>query len=420
MSTHKHSSWDESRRNDPVDPSSRAARLRRFIRSSAPGVRSAAQTLTRQWPKRGAMRVREKFIFALQAAIAAALALLIAENVFGHENAFFAPMAAVISLGVSAGRRTRRTFELTLGVAVGIGIGDVVIGLIGGGYWQVSLVVFLGIIIASFVDKGVIVATQSANTGVLIATLIPPGSEDTWGRMIDALVGGLLGILVMALIPNSPLRPARHVMSELLAKAALVLDDVATGMKRMDYGLIEEALQQARGTQAAVNNMLNQAGGGAEMVAVSPLYWNAKRHTRTMNRTLGPVDNTMRNTRVLARRAVVMVSDGVEPTPAMHSILSELANEIGHLSAVFSEGGTRGTRRESVEIPEIVRNLQRLAGQCTLDVAEGTGLSGTVVLAQIRSIIVDTLEVCGYSHESAMAALAPTVESPSVPPEVWD
>ncbi len=383
------------------------------------GVRAAARALAPIAPIRGALRTRETLIFAIQAAIAAGLALWVADHLGSHEQTFFASIAAVICVGVAGGRRLRRTFELALGVAVGIGIGDFVISHTGTGYWQVALVVLLAITAATFVDRSQVVAMQAATTGVLIATILPPSEGQTWVRMIDALVGGAVAVVVMAIIPNSPLRPARRMMSVLLAKAALVLDEVAVGVDERDAERIRSALQEARGTQGQINTLLDSADGGAEMIAVSPLYWNARRHNETMERQLAPVDNMMRNTRVLARRAAVLIADGVEPHEDLGLLLHALANEVGHLSEVFAQGGTRGSRSQTVEIPEIARSLQRLAARTPLSVAEGTGLSGMVVLAQIRSIIVDLLEVCGWSNESAKASLAPTVESPDVPPEVW-
>jgi uncharacterized membrane protein YgaE (UPF0421/DUF939 family) len=56
-----------------------------------------------------------------QSAIAAGLAWYLAHDVIGHSRAFFAPIAAVIALGVGVANRPRRVVELTLGVAVGIG-----------------------------------------------------------------------------------------------------------------------------------------------------------------------------------------------------------------------------------------------------------------------------------------------------------
>lgn len=403
---------------EPLDPQRPAlGRLRHLVRRS-PGVKAAATSLRRIAPVKALLRVRETLIFAIQCAIAAGLALWIAEGVIGHEQAFFAPIAAVISLGVTGGRRTRRSFELVLGAAVGVGVGDLVINFIGSGYWQVSVVVLAAILAGTFVDRAGSVAIQSASTAVLIATIIPPGTTGALDRMVDALVGGLLGIVVLAVIPNSPLKAARREVSTLISKASLVLDDVAAGMEAHDVEAISEALKTARGTQTSVNAMLSEADGGSEVVALSPIYWTAKRYSKSMTRILVPVDNIMRNTRVLSRRAEVLIGDQVEPKPELLALIRGISNELGHLGALFAKGGTRGTRQEAVEIPEIVHNLQWLGAQARLRLADGAGLSGTVVLAQCRSIIVDALQVCGYSRDSAMACLAPTVDTPWQPPEV--
>lgn len=385
-----------------------------------PGVRAAARNLRRIAPVQGMIRVREGLVFAIQCAIGAGLALLIAVQVCGHQQAFFAPIAAVLSLGVSAGKRLRRGFELVLGAAVGVGIGDVLISNIGSGYWQVSVVVLVAILVATFVDKSVSVAFQASSSAVLVATILPPGTSGSFDRMVDALVGGVIGILVLALVPNSPLRPARREVSTLVSKASLVLDDVAQGMEERKAEKITKALEVARGTQTNVNALLTNVGGGSEVVAVSPIYWTARRHAKTMNRILVPVDNVMRNTRVLARRAEIMMLDEIEPPEEMIELMRGISNELGHLGALFAEGGTRGTRDEAVEIPEIVRALQKLGAEADLHIAEGTGLSGMVVLAQCRSIIVDALQICGYSRESAIAFLRPTVDRPWQPPEMWD
>src|SRR3954466_13712123 len=90
---------------------------------------------------------RAAFPLALQAGLAAALAWFVAHDVIGRPSPFFAPIAAVITLASSVGQRARRTVELVLGVAIGIGIGDGIILLIGTGPWQVGLVVLLAILV---------------------------------------------------------------------------------------------------------------------------------------------------------------------------------------------------------------------------------------------------------------------------------
>ena len=392
--------------------------FRHRTRASA-GVRAATESLRRIAPKRGIQRMRTMGIFALQAALTAGLAFWFATDIIGHDQAFFAPIAGVISIGINSGKHLRRGMEIVIGAAIGIAIGDLVITQIGGGPWQITVVVFVAIMLATFVDRGILVPSQAASSAVLVATLLPPGDQGALDRVVDALVGGLIGLVILAVIPRNPLRAVRREMSGLISKAALVLDDVADGIEDRDATVIGEALETARGTQAAVNAMQSAMTSGDETIALSPIYWSAKRYATSLNRALVPVDNVMRNTRVLARRAEIMVDDHIVPDPEMAKTIREIADTLGHLGAVYEEGGSKETRQELLKIPELTRRFQIIAGRTDLSIADGSGLSGMMVLGQCRSIIVDALQICGMSRESAMAALKPTVDHPWQTPEVW-
>ena len=76
-----------------------------------------------------------------QCALAAAMAWLIARDVLGHDTPFFAPIAAMVSLGTSYGQRLRRVAEVTVGVAFGVFLGDLLVVWLGSGWWQIALVV---------------------------------------------------------------------------------------------------------------------------------------------------------------------------------------------------------------------------------------------------------------------------------------
>ena len=64
-----------------------------------------------------------------------------ASRVLGHENPFFAPVTAIICLGITYGQRLRRIAEVTIGVAIGVLVGDLVVLVLGNGAWQMALVV---------------------------------------------------------------------------------------------------------------------------------------------------------------------------------------------------------------------------------------------------------------------------------------
>ena len=52
-------------------------------------------------------------------------------------------MAAVVALGTSYGQRLRRVLEVTVGVAVGVFLADLLVVGLGSGWWQIGLIVAL-------------------------------------------------------------------------------------------------------------------------------------------------------------------------------------------------------------------------------------------------------------------------------------
>ncbi|MFZ2239962.1 MAG: FUSC family protein, partial [Gordonia amarae] len=139
------------------------------------------------------LRVRRLWLSAVpitQCAVAAGLAWWIAVVPLDHDRPFFAPIAAVVSLGLSLAKRWRRSVELVSGVTVGILAGDLVISWIGSGTWQIMVVIAIAMSIAVFLDDGPLLPMQAASSAALVATLLPPGDSAGIERAVDALIGG--------------------------------------------------------------------------------------------------------------------------------------------------------------------------------------------------------------------------------------
>ncbi len=237
-------------------------------------------------------RLRSSALPIVQCALAAGLAWWVAKDLVGHQQPFFAPIAAVVSLGLGLGARLRRSVELVCGVTVGIGVGDLLVSLIGSGPWQIALVVIMAMGTAVALDSGPIFSMQAGNSAVLVATLLPPGGTGGVDRMVDALIGGLTGIAVVALIPTHPVRRARRNAAEILATASEVLRKVESGLVENNAKPIEEALRQARATQPAIDAMRSNLKGGREISRVSPLYWNSRKRLAVL--TLPPTRSITR------------------------------------------------------------------------------------------------------------------------------
>ncbi len=126
----------------------------------------------------GLQRRRESILVSarpiLHTAVAASLAWVVATEVLGHARPFFAPVAAVVTLGLSLGQRRRRAVEVAFGVALGILVADLLVFVIGTGTWQIAVVTALAMGTALLLGGGPLVVSQAATSAVLVTTLQPP------------------------------------------------------------------------------------------------------------------------------------------------------------------------------------------------------------------------------------------------------
>ena len=334
----------------------------------------------------GWVRLQTNWFYILQVAIAAGAAYGTAHVVFRHEVPFFAPMATIIVLSTTDGERFRRSVELVVGVSLGVGLGDLIIANIGSGVWQIAVAVGVAIALGTFIDRSVLLANQAGFASVLVATISPPGSGAGIERMTDAFIGGVVGLIVIGLFPESPLRAGRREIARLMGITSDVLQDVAAALHSGDIIVIRHALQNVRGTQGRINNMIAATKTGEENLSVSPLLWRQRGKIRSLKRILHPVDNAIRNTRVLARRALVLSEDNDTVSEEQIAIISELSDIAAELERLF-EGADRGHE----VMPQLIKRLRKLGSRVGLEIAEGRVLSAQVILGQSRSIIVDLL-----------------------------
>src|SRR5256884_5509622 len=118
-------------------------------------------------------------------------------------QAALAPVAAVVCIGIPLGRRLRRVIEMIVGVGLGVGVGDLLISAIGTGPWQFALVVALAMSVAVLLDGGAVIAVQSAVSAILMVTLYLPGDTSGLNRLVDGLIGGVTGLVVVGVFPRS-------------------------------------------------------------------------------------------------------------------------------------------------------------------------------------------------------------------------
>jgi uncharacterized membrane protein YgaE (UPF0421/DUF939 family) len=341
-------------------------------------------------------RLRETWITVGQCAVGAGIAWLVATEVAGHARPFFAPIAAVLTLGLTYGQRRRRAVELAAGVAIGIGVGDLIVYGIGTGAWQIAIVVALAMSAAVLVGGGPLFVNQCAISAVLVVTLQGPDASFSGARFVDALIGGAVGLLVNAVVPTDPLRRVRREAEPLLTGLADVLDDIAAALAERDPAAAHAALRRGRSLEAASQRLDEAISTGDEMITLSLPFRRSRPTLDLYARAYEQIDLAMRNAQVLARGAIRATELGENVPPLAVDAVHDLAAAVRALPGELAGSRASGRTGEAA----------LRAAACSTAALEQTGnLSVSVIVGQVRSTAVDLLRSLGMSGEEARTAV---------------
>ena len=333
----------------------------------------------------------------LHSAVAASLAWLFATEVVGHPKPFFAPISAVVTLGLTVGERRRRAVELAIGVSVGIAIADALVAAIGTGTWQVGVVVALAMVAATLVGGGPLLASQAGASAVLVATLQPPGGSFDFDRALDALVGSGTALTVGSLLlPVDPVRLVREGLGPVLDRLATVLDAIGDALEHRDDREAERALAAVGRVDAVYDRLSATLAAAGDAARISLGRRGTLSRLDRYVAAVGEVGLAIENVRALARGAVrAMALDDSTP-PEVTAAIRELATAARELgTAVDDEEEAEASR-------EAALRAVRLANAV---LAETSNLSAVHIVGQVRLVAVDLLRAGGMPRAEAQQAV---------------
>jgi uncharacterized membrane protein YgaE (UPF0421/DUF939 family) len=342
------------------------------------------------------LRWRSKWWQIGQCALAAGVAWLVAADLFGHPTPFFAPVAAVVALGTSYGQRIRRVAEVTVGVAVGVFLADLLVAWLGSGWWQIALIVALSMTAAFLLDGGQLLVTQAAVQSIVVASLVPdPGAAFT--RWTDAVIGGAVALVAATVVPAAPLRRPREQAAVVMRRIAGLLRAAAEVMLDGEVDEALDLLADARSTDYLIRELQDAANEGLSVITSSPFRVRHRDDLRKMSELVDPLDRALRSTRVLVRQTAV-AAYGRRPIPPSYAKLARDLSDAAEMAAA-----------------ELAADRMSVAARVPLlHVGEATGrvertdvLAAEAVLAQLRSVVVDLLMVSGLGQLESTDALPP-------------
>jgi uncharacterized membrane protein YgaE (UPF0421/DUF939 family) len=351
---------------------------------------------------RAGLRTRRERIITvarpiLQTSVAASLAWLIATEVVGHSQPFFAPISAVVTLGLTVGERRRRAVELAIGVAVGIAIADLLVAAIGSGTWQIGVTCGLAMLAATLVGGGPLLASQAGASAVLVATLQPPDGGFDFDRALDALVGSGTALVVGSLLlPVDPVRLVREGLGPLLDRLGTVLGAIGDALEHRDAREAERALTAVGRVDARYDQLTATLAAAGDAARISLGRRGTLNRLDRYVAAVGEVGLAIENVRALARGAVRAIALDDSTPPEVPAAIHELATAARELDALLEDDGDAGRSQEAT------LRAVRLANAV---LAETSNLSATHIVGQVRLVAVDLLRAGGVPRAEAQAAV---------------
>lgn len=310
----------------------------------------------------------------LRLTIAPTLAWWLSLQLFSHGQAFFAPIAAVLTLTVGVGQRVTVVVEIIIGAALGILVGELLILSIGRGSWQLLLIVGLAVVSAKLIRLPGVAVTQAVITAVLLVAIVPAQGvvDPAINRFVDALLGGAIALATIVLIPANPLREIDGGLQRLRAELSRILGHLTDALRSQDATRASVALDHARGTQGMVDGLGSLTVNLAEVARISPFRWGQRPAVLAQATALVNLDHAVRNTRVMIRRAAAMLRNGETAPPGLVEAMEQLAE----LAA-----------QEDVETDDLVA-VARLA---IVTATENLTINSASIASQVRAVVADLL-----------------------------
>lgn len=355
-------------------------RSRRRIRSTDDTFAARLALLRRRWR------------LLIRLGVGTGVAYFVARELLGHQQAFFAPIAAVITLIASgASRRFRTLVELVLGVAIGVLVGELLILAIGRGPWQVALVVVLAVSVGTLVGLTGLALNQAATSSVLLAAVVPvAGGDVAMSRFVDALVGGLCGMAMVLLVPRNVVRDIDREVQLILKGLAAVLRKEAHALRDRDSQLADDSMADAARMHPMLTTLTSTATNVSEVARISPIRWRQRAHVELYTSTVIDLDNAVRDARTMGRKISALLRHH-EPVPdGLDAAIDALASAVEIFADDLSE-------RDDFE--EARGELVEAARMASVALPAALTMNSAAIAAQIRSLAADLMYASGFTRD---------------------
>ncbi|PWH06524.1 FUSC family protein [Brachybacterium endophyticum] len=345
-----------------------------------------------------------------RAGVATCVAYLIAHFIWGHPFPFFAAIAAFVIIGVSSTeKKVRKVLEMAAGVMCGVLLGELARATIGSGFWQIAVVVVTAGLLARLIDSGIVFTMQMSIQSLLVTVMPLTPSMSPGTRIVDALTGVVVAIVVHLLTSGDPRRAQKQAAHSLYRALEDALTQMSLAARSGDVRVATAALSQIRTSSQELVDEWKVANNAAEEISTySPTHLRHAGDVERLRHLLVGSDRAVRNVRVIARREVEFLD--VVKGRSNHSRLAD-----AFLAANDAARALRRAIDSGADFTEARRALRMFCSYLTPDTllrsdnGERLGrvdhFEGVALVIQLRSLAIDLLEATGLEHKDAQRFL---------------
>lgn len=367
-------------------------------RSTADQLQRLERRVRRQLDVRMAgQRVAGSLPAIAQILIAVAASYSIAHWGLGHAIPILSITLTINALGLSRDARPIRVAESVLGILLGVALSDGLSLVFGKGLWQLMVVLLVVLVVGRVVSSNVSFAVAAAVPSALVV-LLPVPAGGPFGRTLDAAVGGVVALLVTALIPRDPTRASRRDGRLLFSVLSESTGSVVDGLRDADSAAGELALTRLRRTQPLIDNWGISLDTAISVSRISPFLRRQLPELRRNERVLTAADLASRHLRTISRRVEFLVRDGVR-RPALADVVSDVATALTMLGAELDDLQVAGQARSLLS--DLARRLD--PGILVPD----AGVADAALVLMVRPLVVDLLVGTGMDPDAARELLPP-------------
>lgn len=299
------------------------------------------------WLRDGLARVRPGLGPTLQTAVATGLSWEICVRLLDHPRPIFAAIVAIVAMGFASGRRGRAAVLLVIGVALGIGIGDVLVRVLDRGGVQIAVVVFVAMTVTLFLTREPLVVVQSGISAALLVAVDRQSAGLAPDRLEDALVGGAVaGVIAVLLFPIDPLAIVGRKLGDVFATLDRSLAEAAEGLREDRL----ERTELARALRADERTLTEAIEVAREATRIAPRRRGQRERVDEIAAATAHLGAIVRGSRTIAGASQRIVREGGAPRPDLAEAIDMLRatlRSLGRWLETGDEALRETTRRDA-------------------------------------------------------------------------